>query len=272
MIKLAVFGNPIKQSKSPIIHKMFAEQFNLDLTYTAILAPTDSFTPSAQQFLNDPEAKGCNVTAPFKLDAHAFAHQLSDVAKLSGAVNTLTKLKNGEIAGDNTDGGGLVNDILSQSVTIQGSNILLIGAGGAARGVLLDLLKQQPAQLTIVNRTISTAEELIDICKALSSTTQYKASSFETLESDSFDIIINATTLSLDNKIPNLSTATMRGVSLVYDMVYKSKPTAFMQWAKDHGALNVSDGLGMLVGQAALSFQIWTGKMPKTDIVKAHLR
>ena len=135
MIKLAVFGNPIKQSKSPTIHKMFAEQCKLDIAYQAILAPTEQFTRAVEKFLIDPQARGCNVTSPFKVDAHAFADELSEVAKLSGAVNTLSKLKNGKVRGDNTDGGGLVNDILSQDVAIQNSNILIIGAGGAARGV-----------------------------------------------------------------------------------------------------------------------------------------
>ena len=272
MIKLAVFGNPIQQSKSPTIHKMFAEQCKLDIDYQAILAPTEQFTRAVEKFLIDPQARGCNVTSPFKVDAHAFADELSEVAKLSGAVNTLSKLKNGKVRGDNTDGGGLVNDILSQDVAIQNSNILIIGAGGAARGVLPNLLKQQPAQLTLVNRTVSHAETLIGISEGLSSTTHCKASSFESLVPSGYDIVINATTLSLNNKIPNLDAATVSKASLVYDMAYKNEPTAFLQWSTQHGARKVRDGLGMLVGQAALSFQIWTGHLPKTDRMLAQLR
>lgn len=272
MIKLAVFGNPIKQSKSPLIHREFARQSGLDIEYSAILSPTDSFIQTVQQFLDIPDTRGCNVTAPFKLEAHTFADELSDVAKISGAVNTLTKREDGKIVGDNTDGGGLVNDILNQDVALKGTRILLVGAGGAARGVLLNLLNQKPSSLTIVNRTVATAQNLISICTALSKDVDLAASSFENLEEVSFDIIINATTLSLNDKLPALRPSIFDSATLVYDMVYKTKPTTFMQWASDNGARQTSDGLGMLVGQAALSFEIWTGFAPQINDVVAMLR
>lgn len=272
MIKLAVFGNPIKQSKSPRIHREFAKQFDLEIEYSALLSPLDSFTRKAKQFLSDVDVKGCNVTAPFKLEAHALANELSDVAKISGAVNTLTKRKDGKIIGDNTDGGGLINDIVNQHVTIKGSRILLIGAGGAARGVLLNLLDQKPSSLTIVNRTVATADNLIAICETLTHDVLLNAASFDDLYSDQFDIIINATTLSLNDQLPDIRSTLFQNTALVYDMVYKNEPTTFMQWASNYGALKVSDGLGMLVGQAALSFEIWTGLFPETTKVITMLR
>ena len=272
MLKLAVFGNPIKQSKSPIIHKMFAEQVGIDIEYTAKLAPVQGFSDCAIEFFKDPEVKGCNVTAPFKLDAFNFADQLSEVATTAGAVNTLKRLDNGKILGDNTDGGGLVNDILNQGVNLTDMNILLIGAGGASRGVLMSILKQNPASLSIVNRTVETAQQLVGIGNSISTQAQLTALSFAQLDSLKFDIVINATSLSLTDELPDIPKSCVKNAALVYDMVYRRQPTAFLKWAKENGAKTTIDGLGMLIGQAALSFQIWTGHLPDTKKVEQAIR
>lgn len=272
MLKLAVFGNPIKQSKSPIIHQQFAAQFELPVRYTAELSDEHSFKQDAQRFLAQPDAVGCNITAPFKQQAFEMAAQLSPAAATARAVNTLQVLEDGQLKGFNTDGGGLVNDILAVLGSISGSRVLLIGAGGAARGVLVDLLNQHIAWLTISNRTLENAQALADICNGLSSNCKVTACNFADIPKAPFDLIINATSLSLHGDVPQIDPGLFAGSALVYDMVYGDKPTAFLTWAQRHGASQIRDGLGMLIGQAALSFAIWTGKQPDVAPVMQFLR
>lgn len=272
MQQYAVFGNPIKQSKSPQIHKMFAQQCGMNIDYHAKLSSEAEFKSDLANFFAIDDVVGCNVTAPFKQQAFEFADSCSAAVTVSGAVNTLHKDANGKIKGFNTDGGGLVNDMLQQNASFSGNRVLMIGAGGAARGVLVDLLAQQPQSLTIANRTLSTAEALVAIGQSQQSGVELEAKAFDALEGSDFDIVINATTLSLHNKVPDVAPSVLRNTHFVYDMVYGDKPTAFMDWALEQGAAQVSDGLGMLVGQAALSFEIWTGHSVDTQPVAQALR
>ncbi|QIJ83479.1 shikimate dehydrogenase [Vibrio coralliilyticus OCN008] len=265
--RYAVFGNPISQSKSPFIHTLFARQTNQSLTYTAELAPVDGFVAAAEAFFAQ-DGKGCNVTVPFKEDAYRLATRLTERAQLAGAVNTLKKLDDGEILGDNTDGEGLVQDLLQNQVVIEGARILLIGAGGAARGVIKPLLDQKPAEIVITNRTLSKAQTLQEM---FSSFGPIKAVEMAHIE-QSYDIIINSTSSSLSGELPAISSAIFSPNSTVYDMMYGSGHTTFNQWAIEHNAAVVYDGLGMLVGQAAESFMLWRGIRPGTKQILRELR
>ena len=261
----AVAGNPISHSKSPAIHKRFAEQSNQKMYYGRLQPALDQFKTAAQSFFAA-GGKGMNVTVPFKLDAQALADVLTPRAQLAGAVNTL-RIEDGKIFGDNTDGAGLVRDLLAQGIQIQGSRILLLGAGGASRGVLGPLLEQSPKELVIANRSNAKADELVHLFGSLASSlgVALQAASLSDLEDASkttspFDLIINATAAGLSDVSP-ISDAAASNIftpkSFAYDMVY-GKITAFMQQALHRGA-RVSDGLGMLVEQAADAFLIWRG-------------
>jgi shikimate dehydrogenase len=261
----AVAGNPISHSKSPVIHQRFAEQSNQKMHYGRLQPALDQFKTAAQAFFAA-GGKGMNVTVPFKWDAQALADVLTPRAQLAGAVNTL-RIKDGKIFGDNTDGAGLVRDLLAQGIQIQGSRILLLGAGGASRGVLGPLLEQSPKELMIANRSNAKAEELVRLFGDLAGSLDvvFQAVSLSDLEDASkttspFDLIINATAAGLSDTSP-ISDAAASNIfipkSFAYDMVY-GKVTAFMQQALHRGA-RVSDGLGMLVEQAADAFLIWCG-------------
>jgi shikimate dehydrogenase len=278
----AVAGNPISHSKSPAIHKRFAEQSNQKIHYGRLQPALDQFKTAAQAFFAA-GGKGMNVTVPFKLDAQALADVLTPRAQLAGAVNTL-RIEDGKIFGDNTDGAGLVRDLLAQGIQIKGSRILLLGAGGASRGVLGPLLEQSPKELMIANRSNAKADELVHLFGGLagSMNVALQAVSLSDLEDASktaspFDLIINATAAGLSNASP-VSDAAASNIftpkSFAYDMVY-GKVTAFMQQALHRGA-RVSDGLGMLVEQAADAFLIWRGATPADAIdsraVLAELR
>ena len=267
MDQYAVFGNPIKHSKSPFIHTLFANQTQQQMTYGIIEAPVDGFTASVQAFFNG-DAKGCNITAPFKEEAFQFAQSLTDRARLAGAVNTLKKTDDGLIIGDNTDGAGLVLDLKNNHVDLTGARILLLGAGGAARGVCSSLLAESPAQLTIANRTFEKAEKLAVIFKELGN---INASEFNDL-SGPFDLIINSTSAGLHGSLPNISAELITPETAIYDMTYNAQVTAFNAWAKENGARLTIDGLGMLVGQAAESFAIWRGVKPGAKQVLNELR
>ncbi|TOB94379.1 shikimate dehydrogenase [Vibrio parahaemolyticus] len=265
--RYAVFGNPIGHSKSPFIHTLFARQTNQSLTYTAECAPVGGFIEAAKAFFAD-GGKGCNVTLPFKEDAYQFASRLTERAQLAGAVNTLKKLDDGEIIGDNTDGAGLVQDLLQHQVVLEGARILIIGAGGAARGVIKPLLDQKPISLTITNRTFSKAEELAELFSAYSPIT---AKEMNTI-AEEFDVIINSTSASLSGELPAISSSVFATNSTSYDMMYGKGDTTFNQWAKQHGAAHAYDGLGMLVGQAAESFMLWRGLRPGAKQILRELR
>lgn len=268
MQKYAVFGNPIAHSQSPFIHGLFAEQTGLQLTYEALLAPLDDFASSLQAFFADGGC-GCNVTVPFKEQAFALADELSERARRAGAVNTLIKLDDGRIRGDNTDGAGLVNDLLQNDVPLAGRRILLVGAGGAARGVLEPLLTQKPAELAIANRTVEKAEQLAGEFADLGPVV---CCGFDWIDTP-VDLIINATSASLHGELPPLAPTLIRpGHTVCYDMMYGKDTTAFNRWAQEQGAMQTLDGLGMLVGQAAESFYLWTGQRPDTTPVMQALR
>lgn len=264
--RYTVIGNPIAHSKSPEIHVRFAAQTGQDMIYERILAPLDGFAQTVQELIRQ-GVKGSNVTVPFKLEAYALANSLTERAKAAGAVNTLT-FENGVIAGDNTDGIGLVNDIVRNAgVAITGRRVLLLGAGGAARGVLLPIMDQRPADLVIANRTVEKAEEL---AMQFAAHGPVSASGFGSLKK-SFDIVINGTSASLADDLPPIEPSIFGDNAFAYDMMYGKAPTVFMRFAQRHGA-RVRDGLGMLVEQAAESFRIWRGLRPDTAPVYADLR
>lgn len=264
--RYAVIGNPIAHSKSPDIHARFAAQTQQDMRYEPLLAPLDGFLATVQDFVRN-GGKGVNVTVPFKLEAYALATTLTERARAAGAVNTL-KFDGADMLGDNTDGFGLVSDIVRNAkVEIANKSVLLLGAGGAARGVLLPLLHEQPARLVLANRTHSKA---LDLAHRFAAQPRLKVSTFADLD-DSFDIVINATAASLASEVPPISPRVFTAHTLAYDMMYGAQPTAFMRFAAQHGA-TVRDGLGMLVEQAAESFYLWRGVRPETAAVFAELR
>lgn len=265
--RYAVFGNPIGHSKSPRIHAVFAAEIQQALHYEAILAPVNGFEASFRQFAAN-HGLGANVTAPFKEQAFALCDELSEQAQLAGAVNTLSVLNDGKIRGDNTDGLGLVADLQRHFGRLKGKRVLLVGAGGAARGSVLPLLQANIAALTIVNRTQSKAEALVDIF------TQYGQVSAQSLghADQQYDVIINSTSSSLSGQLPNLSAEVINANTVCYDMMYGKEQTAFNLWATEQGAKQTVDGLGMLVGQAAESFAIWRGVKPSVETVLGQLR
>ncbi|MFA5627202.1 MAG: shikimate dehydrogenase [Thiohalomonadaceae bacterium] len=267
--RYAVMGNPIAHSKSPQIHAMFARQTRQDLSYTAILVELDGFTAAVTDFRAG-NGQGLNVTVPFKQEAWALAQRRSRRAELAGAVNTLYWDERGILSGDNTDGVGLVRDLQdNHDVALAGRNILLLGAGGAVRGVLEPLLATAPARLVIANRTPARAEELANHFAALG---QLQASGFAALAGQQFDLIINGTAASLQGEVPSLPTGILAEHGVCYDMMYGKEPTAFLRWALKAGASKAIDGLGMLVEQAAEAFFIWRGVRPATAEVIAALR
>ncbi|OWW19032.1 shikimate dehydrogenase [Noviherbaspirillum denitrificans] len=262
--RYVVIGNPIAHSKSPEIHARFAAQTGQRLVYDRLLAPVDGFSQAVRDFIRE-GGKGANVTVPFKLDAHALATELTPRAKAAGAVNTL-KFDADAILGDNTDGVGMVTDIVTNAgVAMRGKRVLLLGAGGAARGVILPILDEQPSELVIANRTESKAAELASLFAGHG---DIAASNFEMLQGQ-FDIVINATSASLADDLPPIPASTIG--AFAYDMMYGKEPTVFMHFASTHGAA-VRDGLGMLVEQAAEAFFVWRGVRPDTAPVYAELR
>ena len=266
MDKYLVYGHPIKQSRSPAIHQAFAQQTKQQLSYDKLQPELDGFKQAVLGFI-EIGGKGANVTAPFKEQAMQMCDDLSDRAKQAGAVNTLS-FDNGKICGDNTDGLGLVQDLLRHNIVLTNAKILLLGAGGAAKGVILPLLEQSPSVLVIANRTVSKAQAL---CQQNNKTTM-SACGFDEIENIGFDLIINATSASLSGSQPPIAQVLISKRTVCYDMVYAKELTPFLQWAKQHQAKAVIDGLGMLVGQAAESFNIWRGVMPKVEQVLSDLR
>lgn len=267
MDQYAVFGNPIKHSKSPFIHTLFAQQTAQKMSYCAIEAPLDNFEATLDAFFSG-AGRGCNITLPFKEQAFQYAQQLSQRATLAGAVNTLKLTDDGIIIGDNTDGAGLVLDLKNNHVALNNARILLLGAGGAARGVCGPLLAEKPKQLVIANRTFTKAQTL---AKIFSSSGQIEACEFAALTGD-FDLIINSTSASLSGQVPPISANLVRSETVFYDMMYSAQATAFNAWARSHGARLVIDGLGMLVGQAAESFAVWRAIKPGAKQVLRELR
>jgi shikimate dehydrogenase len=269
MDKYCVFGNPIAHSKSPEIHAAYAVQTGQALSYEKRLAPLDGFVAAVRAFIAE-GGKGANVTVPFKLEAVKLAGALTMRAQAAGAVNTLLFTDDG-IIGDNTDGAGLVNDIVDNAgVPITGKRVLLLGAGGAARGAVLPLLEHHPSQLTIANRTVATAEALVAQFAALSGGSALSCCGYEEPRGV-YDLVINATSASLSAQLPPLPPSVFGPGTLALDMMYGKEATVFMQFAADHGAIT-RDGLGMLVEQAAEAFQAWRGVRPRSTELLAQLR
>lgn len=267
--RFAVMGNPVAHSKSPFIHKQFAHQFKHNLDYTAIQVDVGGLKQAVEQFRAH-GGSGLNITVPFKLDAYRLADHLSDRAQIAQAVNTLRFEKDGTIFGDNTDGAGLVHDIEHNlGVHIKDKQVLLLGAGGAARGVITPLLKHHPARLVVVNRTAAKAKEL---AREFGRYGKIEACSFDELKGRHFDIVVNGTAASLQGELPPLPETLLARGALAYDMMYADRPTPFMEWAELHDAGKAVDGIGMLVEQAAESYLIWNGARPQTRPVIAMLR
>jgi shikimate dehydrogenase len=261
--RYAVFGHPIAHSKSPQIHAAFARQTGEDMRYDAILAPLDGFAGSVAEFAAA-GGRGANVTVPFKEEAFRLADRLTPRAERAGAVNTLV-FDGAGILGDNTDGAGLVADLTRNlQRPLAAKHILLVGAGGAARGVVEPLLAQAPATLVIANRTVSRAQQLAELFGG-----RVRACGFDALDAP-FDVVINATAASLAGELPPLPPRVFGAGALAYDMMY-GRDTPFLAFARKHGA-STADGLGMLVEQAAEAFYLWRGVRPDTAPVIAALR
>src|SRR3990170_678024 len=268
-LQFAVMGSPVAHSKSPRIHTLFAHQFKHRIEYTAIEVDPGGFAQALAQF-RAAGGRGLNVTVPFKLDAFRLADHLSDRAKLAGAVNTIRVEPDGTVFGDNTDGAGLVHDLTKNlEVAIKDKKVLVLGAGGAVRGVLAPLLKHHPAQLVIANRTVSKGKELAEEFAHFG---KIEACGFNELKGKRFDIVINGTAASLKGEVPPLPENLFANHALAYDMMYGDKATAFMGWALLHGAERAEDGLGMLVEQSAEAYLVWHGVRPETKSVIAALR
>lgn len=267
--RYAVVGHPIQHSKSPFIHAQFARQTGQSIHYEAILAPLDAFRATVDAFRQS-GGKGMNITVPFKLEAYTLATNLTERAACAHAVNTFRFENNGTILGDNTDGAGLVRDIeVNLDISLQNKRLLLLGAGGAAHGVILPLLQRKPAQLAIANRTVDKAQQL---ARQFTSYGRIDAGHFLDFAGTHFDIVIHATSAGLQDELPPLPAGILTGVQLAYDMLYRPQLTPFLQLASKEGARRVADGTGMLVEQAAESFLLWRGIRPETQTIIQQLR
>ena len=267
--KYAVIGNPVSHSKSPQIHASFAEQTGAALEYTALLAEKDRFRETAESFFAA-GGKGANVTVPFKEEAFKLAQSLTTHASKAGAVNTLSRDVEGKLCGHNTDGIGLVTDIkTNHGGSLTNKSLLVLGAGGAARGILQPFLDENPALICIANRTVSKAEALAEL---YTKSGNISACGFDDLEGRQFDWIINATSASLQGDTLPVPVELVGEKTWCYDLMYANEPTAFCRWSKDAGAGKTMDGLGMLVEQAAESFLLWRGIRPQTREVIDRLR
>jgi len=268
MDKYAVFGNPIGQSKSPLIHSLFALQTGQKLSYTAQLIDTDKFASEGCRQMR--KLKGANVTVPFKQDAFEMVDMVSRRARQAGAVNTIVKQSDGTLMGDNTDGVGLVNDITRNlQWIIAGKRVLILGAGGAVRGALGPILAEEPGELCIANRTVTKADQL---AQAFSGMGNITSCAFDAV-SGRFDIIINGTSASLFGELPPIPSSCIDEHTACYDMMYDlEKPTVFNHWVAEQGGQHIADGFGMLVEQAAEAFELWRGVRPQTAPVIEKLR
>lgn len=260
--RYTIIGQPVAQSVSPAIHHLFGELTHRRVQYTRTEATETNFAKTVRHWQTS-GGKGCNVTAPFKELAAQVCDRLNDSARLAQAVNTIEMHRDGQLVGHNTDGIGLLTDIeKNKRIPIAGKRILLLGAGGAARGVLAPLLAAKPALLHIANRTLTRAETL---AKTFDDFGAISSSDFQSLENlDSFDLVINATSMGFDNSAPPIPVNTVNHNTFAYDMMYKSSQTPFLAWCEKAGVSNYADGFGMLVEQAADAFLIWEGVRPKT--------
>ena len=270
--KYAVFGNPIGHSKSPLIHTLFARQLGLEnFVYSAMSCEPEHFAETLREFL-EKEGLGANITLPFKQQAFRLADRRTHRAQLAGAVNTVW-IDGDQLVGDNTDGAGLLRDLSANlGWQLAGRRVLLLGAGGAVRGVLEPLLQERPEQLFIANRTADRALELAAEFAALG---PVAGGGYEALAGGQFDLVINGTSASLAGELPPLPAGLLAPGAACYDMMYAAAPTVFLQWAQAQGARHLADGLGMLVEQAAEAFALWRGVRPQTapviEAVRARL-
>ncbi|MCH8497705.1 MAG: shikimate dehydrogenase [Marinobacter sp.] len=268
----AVVGHPISHSKSPRIHSLFAAQTGEPVEYTAIQAPLDGFVRTVREFFAR-GGKGLNVTVPFKEQAWEMADQHTERARKAGAVNTLYQDSHGVLWGDNTDGAGLVTDLtINHGLELKDKRILILGAGGAVRGVIAPLLQTHPAELVIANRTAAKAEALARLfADDAWGITQLRGCGYEAL-TGAFDLIINGTSASLQGDLPPLADSLVGPDTVSYDMMYGPQLTPFSAWALNAGAATAQDGLGMLIEQAAEAFFVWRGVRPETGPVMVELR
>ncbi len=267
--KYAVIGNPIGHSKSPDIHRMFANQTNQDMAYTALQAEPDQFDSAIDEFISS-NGMGLNITLPFKQEAFRLANQLSVHAQRSGAVNTLIISSTGEIHGDNTDGVGLLRDLTKNlNIKVNEARILVLGAGGAVRGILPSLIDEKPVSITLANRTESKAH---DIANLFLEVFPISPNRYDQLAGKTFDLIINGTSSSVTHSMPEIPNRILELNGFVYDLMYASEPTPFLKWGISQGASLATDGLGMLVEQAAQSFYLWRSILPETEIVIKTLK
>lgn len=259
--RYAVFGSPIEHSKSPLIHRLFAEQTGQALSYTAQEVSAEAFTAAVDAFFAA-GGKGLNCTVPLKELAYRYAGQLTERARRAKAVNTLARQADGTLLGDNTDGCGLVTDLLhNHRLALANQRILMLGAGGASRGIIGPILEQAPALLVIANRTAEKARGLAEEFKALGAVS---GCGFNALGEQRFELILNATSASLSGQLPPLPDTLLAEQGSCYDLAYGNEPTAFVRWGFAHGARLSLDGLGMLIEQAAEAFYLWRGVRPQT--------
>jgi len=277
--RYAVFGNPVAHSRSPEIHAAFAQQTVQDLSYEKIEAPLDGFEKALYEFRSQ-GGKGCNITLPFKHDAYTACDELSKRAQRAGAVNTILfregdRLFGDTVFGDNTDGIGLVRDLTHNlGISLAEKRILVLGASGAARGALQPLLDEEPSALFITNRTAVKAQELAQEFHDYpeNKDTDLAGGGFADIPTEPFGVIINATSASVSGEVPDIPASVIGGQSCCYDMYYAQQATAFMVWAESNHASQIHDGLGMLVEQAAASFESWRGVRPDTGPVIKQFR
>lgn len=267
--RYAVIGNPVAHSKSPQIHAAFALAEHQAMSYERLLAPLDGFATAVHAFV-EAGGRGLNVTLPFKQEAYALATTLTERARTAGAVNTLRFDADG-VLGDNTDGIGVTRDLVDNlGVVLRGRDVLILGAGGATRGIVAPLLAHGPRTLTIANRTVDKAYALAADFVALG---EVRAASAAALDGRRFDVVIHATSAGVRGEDPVAwPTALFAPDAMAYDLAYADGPTPFLRWAQSHGAARTADGLGMLVEQAAESFLVWRGMRPDTRTVFALLR
>lgn len=266
--RYAVIGHPISHSRSPWIHAQFARQTRQSLTYEAIDLEPGALPQGVRAFFSG-GGRGLNVTVPHKQAVLPLLDELSERARIAGAVNTIVHLADGRLRGENTDGSGFVRDLTQNlGITVAGHSVLLLGAGGATRGLLGPLLALAPAELVIVNRTPARA---IELAQEFARFGAVRGCGFDTLAPTRFDIVINATAAGLQRQIPPLAPDCVRGALMAYDLVYAGGSTPFVSWAKALGAARSVDGTGMLVEQAADAFEIWRGVRPQTAAVRAAL-
>lgn len=269
MDRYAVMGNPVAHSKSPRIHSLFARQTGQQLQYEAIRVESGKLAAAVGDFLAA-GGKGLNITVPLKEEAWSLASARSNRAERAGAVNTLVLEQSGKHFGDTTDGAGLLRDLLhNHGSTLQQKRLLLVGAGGAARGVIEPLLLEKPSLLVIANRT---AEKAVELARLFCDLGHIEGCGLDDVAGQSFDLIINATAASLAGQVPALPDSVVTPDCWCYDMMYADIPTAFMDWARQRGAARCMDGLGMLVEQAAEAFFLWRGVRPDTRPVIRQLR